>query len=102
MISFKRRNLIDAVFVFAANDGSTSQPTSASLTLYYLAADGSGPTVTVVPLFGLQGQQWVGSWLSDVAAPGRVDWEVSCTGPLIVVEEGSFYLTGNAANAVAT
>lgn len=96
MQKFVRGNQIVCTGHFVAADG-VSEPTTAEAVLSYTDAN-SAPALTTIPLVeGVDGL-WTGSWDSNLASEGVVEWVIRCDGGLQAAQQGSFRIVANSAN----
>ena len=98
MSRFVRKNSIICATTFTANDGSGLQPSTAEAVLVYKNTAGQLQTDTVPLALGAD-NVWSGSWDSSNAAAGKVEWVITCSGPLQAATEGVFHVLANKANA---
>lgn len=91
-----RGNEIEFAITFLNRDGDPLLPSTATVTVNYLTAEGSRAN-EIVELAHQTGDIWYGIWDSQVAQPARTYWTVRSFSP-DSAEDGYFELKGNLAN----
>ncbi len=71
-------------------------PTSAATRVWYL--DRSGASKVDEVAMTQDGLAWVGVWDTTPAAPGEIDWTITCAGPVQGAKDGQFVLAANKSN----
>ena len=97
MTEYVRGSMVFFSATFVDKDGAPATPDSATLRLVYRTAEHSPQTSTVS--MTVAGNVATASWDSSDAMPGIVKWSAKGTGLNAIVQDGSFTLTANEANA---
>ncbi|MDR3427809.1 hypothetical protein [Silvimonas sp.] len=93
-----RKNEVVFTGAFVAQNGSTTQPTSAEVVCTYLNRSGGTSTDVVALTYSSVTNTWSGTWDSSNAAPGVVDYTIYGYGSLIAALDGRFQIKANASN----
>lgn len=97
MAIFVRKNILVATAMFTANDGTATQPSSASLVVSYTAPVGPAQQ-TIAMTYDAVSKKWMGEWDSSEAVEGPVEWMIYGVGALQAAAQGRFQVTANKAN----
>ena len=97
MTDYVRGSMVFFTATFVTASGSPASPDSALLHLVYRDLEHSEQRDTVS--MTIAGNVASASWDSSVAMPGLVLWSAKGTGANAIVQDGSFTLTANDANA---
>ena len=95
--TFVRGNPIPIIVGFIDIQNAGAAPTAAQAVIKYVA---SGTPVTATLVLTRVGDTWEATWDSSPADPGAVSITVSCSGPLVVVIDGTITLTAGPANTL--
>jgi hypothetical protein len=97
-MSFVRKNAITVTASFAADDGTTTQPSSVICALVYPNLSGNQQTEQITLTYDPVNNIWVGVWDSNVAGQGVVSWVIYGSGTLQAADQGDFEVLANRAN----
>ena len=100
MQAFWRGTRVVVTGTFTDNDGSGTQPTTATVTIHYVRKSDNTPTQDIITLTEnllTNPITWSGTWDSTPAAAGIADWFVSAAGPFVAVDGGSLRIEVNTA-----
>ena len=100
MAAFVRKNALVVTATFAADDGTTTQPSAVFCYINYKNLSGNVQTATITLTYNEVTNVWTGLWDSNVAGRGPVSWVVYGTGPLQAAMEGCFEILANIANTI--
>lgn len=95
---FIRKNLLTISAVFAANDGTDTQPTSVVAYVNYNNRSGQRVTDQITCSYDSTSKEWSGHWDSSNAEQGNVEWMIYGSGALQAAQQGSFQVLANLAN----
>jgi hypothetical protein len=98
MEAIVRKNEVVFTGTFTAQDGSTTQPTSAEVVCTYTNLSGGTSTDVTALSYNLTTNTWAGTWDSSNAAAGIVEYTVYGYGSLIAALDGRLRVTANASN----
>lgn len=99
-MAFVRKNALVVNAVFAADDGTLTQPSSVVCVLNYKNLSGNVQTTQFSLTYNSVSKVWTGTWDSNVAGRGTVSWVVYGTGTLQAAMEGCFEILANVANNI--
>lgn len=97
MTDYVRGSMVFFSTAFVDKDGEPSAPDTATARLVYRDLNHAPQTDTVS--MTIASNVATATWDSSVAMPGVVKWSVKGTGSNAIVQDGSFTLTANEANA---
>jgi hypothetical protein len=105
MATFVRKNAITFTAVFTAADGSGTQPSTATLRIFYTNTSGTQSYDNIDMTYNAVNDayplgNWTGVWDSNVAGRGNVEWVVYGAGSIEAANQGQFQVLANAANNV--
>ena len=95
-----RKNIATITAAFAASDGTTTQPSSATAILTYKDQTGASHTDTISLTYNTIPNTWTGTWDTSASGEGTVFWMVYGYGTLQAADEGCFEVEANPANTV--
>ena len=97
---FVRKSLIQITATFAALNGGSAVPTSATCELHFQTLAGASDLTAVLLVYDSESGTWAGHWDSSDAGQCTVDYTVFCSGPLQAATQGQFQVVANASNVV--
>lgn len=96
MSRFVRGNEVVCSGTFTPAFG-TAQPSAAEAVLTYKDTSGDDQTSTITLTKGTD-NVWSGTWDSNLAGCGTVEWVIRCSGGLQAATQGTFVIVANTAN----
>ena len=109
MPSFIRKNLITLQGVFNQqgwcppdwHEDSPPQPTNVTAIVRYTNPAGATQSDNINLSMDADTKVWSCTWDTSASGPGRVDWSIFSTGPVVAATQGFFYVDANPANLEA-
>lgn len=98
MTTIIRKNLIKASVVFTADDGSTTQPSAASISINYPGPLGNRITFQDIMSYNSITGAWEYEWDTSAVSHGTIEWAAWGYGTLQAATEGTFDIAANKAN----